>query len=81
MKKQSLDPLNLQRPHDRPSTHASPRLENVQAVKQHLLEEIIDLESKMDKLKGSGDPVDLSLIQTYREMIHGRRKFFAELDR
>lgn len=81
MKKQPLDKLNLQRPHDRPGTYASPRLQNVQAVKQHLLEEIIELESKMDKLKGSGDPIALSLIQTYREMIHSRRKFFAELDR
>jgi hypothetical protein len=81
VKKQPLDELNIQRPQTRRETHGAPRLQNVQAMKQQLLEEIIELESKMGQLKGSGDPIDLSLIQTYREMIHGRRKFFAELDR
>lgn len=69
----------MHRPPSRRETLAGVRLQNVQAVKQRLLEEIIELESQMDKIKGSGDPVDLSLIQTYREMIHSRRQFFNEL--
>lgn len=79
MKKETRGDLHMHRPPSRRETLAGVRLQNVQAVKQRLLEEIIELESQMDKIKGSGDPVDLSLIQTYREMIHSRRQFFNEL--
>jgi hypothetical protein len=79
VKKETRGELHLHRPPSRKESLAGVRLQNVQAVKERLLEEIIELESQMDKLKGSGDPVDLSLIQTYREMIHSRRKFFNEL--
>jgi hypothetical protein len=81
MKKETRNSLHLHRPPSRRETLAGVRLQNVQAVKERLLQEIIELESQMQKLKGSGDPVDLSLVQTYREMIHSRRAFFNELIR
>jgi len=73
--------LDLHRPPSRKESLAGVRLQNIQAVKEKLLEEMVELESQMEKLKGSGDPIKLSLIQTYREMIHSRRAFFNELNR
>jgi hypothetical protein len=73
--------LDLNRPPARDNPIGGIKLRNAQAVKAHLLEEIIELETKLDKIKGSGDPVNLGLIQTYREMIQARRSFFAELNR
>ncbi|MDB6062632.1 MAG: hypothetical protein JWM78_2735 [Verrucomicrobiaceae bacterium] len=81
MKKDTYFDLDMHRPPSRKNDMNGVKLQNIQAVKARLLEEIIELESKLDKIKGSGDPIDLSLIQTYREMIHGRRSFFAELNR
>lgn len=81
MKKEERNALHLHRPPSRRETLAGVRLQNVQAVKEKLLEEIIELETQLNKLKISSDPLDLSLIQTYREMIHSRRQFFAELNR
>ncbi|HEY3699275.1 MAG TPA: hypothetical protein VGK97_08090 [Spongiibacteraceae bacterium] len=80
-KKEERNSLHLHRPPSRRETLAGVRLQNVQAVKEKLLEEIIELESQLAKVKSSGDPLDLSLIQTYREMIHSRRAFFTELNR
>jgi len=81
MKKEERNALHLNRPPSRRETLAGVRLQNVQAVKQKLLEEIIELESQLDRLKIAEGPLDLALIQTYREMIHSRRQFFAELNR
>ena len=81
MFKKTGETLNLHRPQSRKQNLAGVRLQNIQAVKEKLLEEIIELESQMERIKGSGDPVDLSLIQTYREMIHSRKAFFNELTR
>lgn len=79
MKKDSH--LDLHRPPARANPIGGIKLRNAQAVQAHLLEEIIELETKLDRAKGSGDPVNLGLIQTYREMIQARRAFFAELNR
>jgi len=79
--KKERNALHLHRPPSRRETLAGVRLQNVQAVKEKLLEEIIELESQLDRLKTSGAPLDLGLMQTYREMIHSRRQFFAELNR
>jgi len=79
MQKKRAGSLDLHRPPSRRESLAGVRLQNIQAVKEKLLEEMVELESQMEKLKGSGDPIKLSLIQTYREMIHSRRTFFNEL--
>lgn len=81
MKKDDRNALNLHRPPSRRETLAGVRLQNVEAVKAKLLEEIIELESQLDKVKISGKPLDLALIETYREMIRSRRQFFHELSR
>lgn len=81
MKKDTYFDLDLHRPPSRKDSLGGLRLHNSQAVKAHLLEEIVELETKLEKAKGSGKTVDLSLIQTYREMIHSRRTFFNELNR
>lgn len=79
--KESYADLDLHRPPSQRDTLNGIRMQNTQAVKARLLEEIIELETKLDRIKGSGDPIDMSLIQTYREMIHSRRAFFGELNR
>ena len=81
MKKDSHSDLDLHRPASRNDSLGGVKLQNIQAVKAHLLQEIVELETKLEKIKGSGDLIDLSLIQTYREMIHSRRAFFSELSR
>lgn len=81
MKKEERNALHLHRPPSRRETLAGVRLQNVQAVKEKLLEEIIELESQLNRLKASDVPLNLGLIQTYQEMIHSRRQFFAELNR
>lgn len=73
--------LNLHRPPSRRESLAGVRLQNVDAVKQKLIEEMVELERQMDKLKGSSSLVDLSLVQTYREMLRSRRAFFDQLNR
>ena len=73
--------LDLHRPPARDNPMGGIKLRNAQAVKAHLLEDIIELETQLDRIKGSGDPLNLAQIQTYREMIQARRAFFAELDR
>ncbi len=81
MKKEERNTLHLHRPPSRRETLAGVRLQNVQAVKEKLLEEIVELETQLGKIKTSGKPLDLALIQTYQEMIRSRRQFFAELNR
>lgn len=81
MKKEERNALHLHRPPSRRETLGGVRLQNVEAVKAKLLEEIIELESQLDRIKTSGKPLDLGLIDTYREMIRSRRQFFAELNR
>lgn len=80
-KKEERNALHLHRPPSRRETLAGVRLQNVEAVKAKLLEEIVELETQLDKLKSSGKAIDLSLIETYREMIRSRRQFFSELSR
>jgi hypothetical protein len=81
MYKNTVGNLNLHRPPSRKENLTGVRLQNIQVVKEKLIEELVELESQMERLKGSGDPVNLSLIQTYREMIHSRRAFFNQLNR
>lgn len=81
MKKEERNGLNLHRPPSRHETLGGVRLRNVDVVKAKLLEEIVELETQLDKVKTSGKPLDLALIETYREMIRSRRQFFAELTR
>ncbi len=80
-KKEERNALHLHRPPSRRESLAGVRLQNVDAVKAKLLEEIIELETQLNKLKTSGKAIDLALIEAYREMIRSRRQFFTELNR
>lgn len=79
MSKPVSDELDLHRPHR--EELGVPRLSNVAAVKQQLLQEIIELQRQLDNTSGGPGGVDFSLIQTYREMIHSRRALFSQLER
>jgi hypothetical protein len=74
------DELNLHRPASRGNRYGGPRLGNTQRIKTHLLQEIVELESQLERAQGA-NPVDLSLIQTYAEMLHSRKLFFNQLER
>lgn len=73
--------LELQRPTPRPERQFGSTLHNIETRREKLLEEIVALESRMEQVKAAGSPMDFSLIQTYKEMIHSRRMLFIELSR
>jgi hypothetical protein len=81
MYKVTVGGLDLHRPSPRRESFTDLRLRNIDAVKQKLLEEMVELECQMEKLKGSSKLVDLSLVQTYREMLRSRKAFFNQLNR
>lgn len=80
MNKSIEDELNLHRPLSRGNRYGGPRLSDTQSIQTHLLQEIIELESQLDRAQGA-NPVDLSLIHTYVEMLHSRKLFFNQLER
>ncbi len=77
----AIGTLNLGKPTSKQETLGGVGLRNTDLVKAKLLEEFVELEAQMEKLKASGDAVDFSMMQTYKEMIHSRQSFFKELDR
>ena len=80
MTKYSID-FDLHRPPGRELAAGAPRLSNVAAVREHLLKEIVELESRLEHLKAASGPPDFSLMQTYREMIQARKDLFHQLNR
>lgn len=79
--KKSTDSLNINRPDSRRETLAGVKLRNVEATREHVLQELVELESQLGRLKAQSGPVDFSMLQTYREMIASRKRFFDELNR
>lgn len=80
MTKYSID-FDLQRPAAREGVMGAPRMSNTPAVREHLLKEIVELESRLEHLKTAGGPPDFSLMQTYKEMIQARKELFHQLNR
>ncbi len=80
MGKPVSEELDLHRPPSREDIGA-PRMANVAAVRQQLLQEIIELQRQLDSAAEAPGGVDFSLIQTCREMIHSRRALFNQLER
>lgn len=74
------DELDLHRPEGREQDHHNPRFGNTQALKAQLLQEIVELESQLERAL-SANPVDLSQIQTCADMLQSRKQFFNELER
>ncbi len=80
MTKYSVD-YDLHRPPPRDHVRGSPKISNVSAVREHLLKEIVELESRLEHLKSASAQPDFSLMQTYREMIQARKDLFRQLSR
>ena len=78
--KKNANSLNANRPASRWESLAGVSLRNVEATREHVLQELVELESQMNRLKSSAG-VDFSMIQTYKEMIASRKRFFTELNR
>lgn len=76
----SLDLLSLNRPQPKYETAGGASLQDTTLVKQKLLEELVELEQQKQKLELQGSRMDFSMLQTYKEMIHGRRVMFNELN-
>lgn len=79
--KNSVDTLSLHRPPSRRESLAGVRLQNTEPLKEKLLQELVELESRLDHLKEASGHHDFSMVQTYREMIHSRRVMFNHLNR
>ncbi len=60
-------------------TRVSPNLGNTDVLKGKLYEELASLEHRLNRLRGGYTQTDLTLCQTYKEMIHGRRELLNRL--
>ena len=76
----AIGSLNLGKPKSKHETQGGVGLQNTDLVKAKLLEELVELEAQMERLKAASDAVDFSMMQTYKEMIHSRKLFYKELD-
>tara|TARA_R110000868_G_scaffold17258_4_gene76099 strand:- start:35350 stop:35664 length:315 start_codon:yes stop_codon:yes gene_type:complete len=76
----AIGSLKLGKPSLKQETLGGVGLQNTALVKAKLLEELVELEAQMERLKAAGDAVDFSMMQTYKEMIHSRKTFYKELD-
>ena len=78
--KSTIGTLDLNRPTSRHETAGGVRLQNTEAVKEKLLEELVELEKQMEIMQSDSTSVNFSMMQTYKEMIHSRKAFFNELN-
>ena len=76
----AIGSLNLGKPSSKNETQGGVGLQNTDLVKAKLLEELVELEAQMERLKSAGDAIDFSMMQTYKEMIHSRKLFYKEID-
>lgn len=77
----AIGSLKLGKPNSKKETQGGVGLQNTELVKAKLVEELVELEAQMERLKSASDAVDFSMMQTYKEMIHSRKLFYRELDR
>ncbi|WP_341939032.1 hypothetical protein [Marinimicrobium sp. C2-29] len=57
----------------------SANLRGTEQLREKLVGEITRFERQLDALKGSDEPVDFSMLQTYKELIHSRREMLQQL--
>lgn len=57
----------------------SANLKGTGPLREKLVGEITRFERQLDALKGSDEPVDFSMLQTYKELIHSRREMLNQL--
>lgn len=77
--KKVIGSLDMNRPAGKHETAGGVRLQNIDAVKEQLLAELVELEKQMEELHSASGATDFSMMQTYKEMIHSRKAFFNEL--
>ena len=56
-------------------------MQNTALLKERLLDELVELDKQLEVLSIQGDHIDFSMMQTYKEMIHGRKTLFNKLNR
>ena len=63
----------------RPNHAFSANLKGTEQLREKLVGEITRFERQLDALKSSDEPVDFSMMQTYKELIHSRRQMLGQL--
>ena len=74
-----LDSLNMHVLHTRSQTAGGAHLQGTGVVKEQLLAELVALGKQMTVLEASDARIDFSMLQTYKEMIQSRKRFFNQL--
>jgi len=64
---------------NRPQHSFTAHLSGTDKLREQLIGEITRFERQLANLKGADEPVDFSLIQTYKELIHARRELLNRL--
>lgn len=59
--------------------HLHANLYGTERLREKLVGEITRFERQLGALKGGEGPVDFSLMQTYKELIHARRQMLDQL--
>jgi len=65
----------------KPQHSFNAHLSGTDKLREQLISEITRFERQLASLKGADQPVDFSLIQTYKELIHARRELLDRLPR
>ncbi|WP_347331600.1 hypothetical protein [Marinimicrobium locisalis] len=63
----------------RPNHAFSANLKGTEQLREKLVGEITRFERQLGALKSSDEPVDFSMMQTYKELIHSRREMLGQL--
>jgi len=65
----------------KPQHSFNAHLSGTDKLREQLINEITRFERQLANLKGADQPVDFSLIQTYKELIHARKELLDRLPR
>lgn len=65
----------------KPQHSFNAHLSGTDKLREQLINEITRFERQLANLKGTDQPVDFSLIQTYKELIHARKELLDRLPR
>ncbi len=65
----------------RQRSHVKPKYQNANAVRDKLLLEIAELQSKLDNIGTSPSRNNLEAVQTFKEMIYSRNELLDNLSK
>ncbi len=63
----------------RPRTHLAPNYQNTHVIRDKLIQEIAELQSKLDGMELSPSQDVLSSVQSFKSMIHSRQQMLSEI--